>query len=117
LPVILDHILQKKSKLSILDFVRITSTTPAKIYGLFPKKGQINIGSDADIVIWDTNKNMLLSDSMVVDGSKYNPYKDFKVTCWPKEVILRGNTIVEDNDLKADQGTGKFIPTALSEYI
>ncbi len=117
LPVILDRILQNKSKLSILDFVRITSTTPAKIYGLFPKKGQINIGSDADIVIWDTNKDMQLSDSMVVDGSKYNPYKDFRVTCWPKEVILRGNTIVEDNDLKADQGTGKFIPTSLSEYI
>ncbi len=117
LPVILDRILQNKSKLSVLDFVRITSTKPAKIYGLFPKKGQINIGSDADIVIWDPNKEMLLSDSMVVDGSKYNPYIGFRVTCWPKEVILRGNTIVEDNVLKADQGTGKFIPTSLSKYI
>ena len=117
LPILLDKVINKNCDLDILDFVRITSTMPAKIYGLYPSKGEIKIGSDADITIWDTKLNITLSDNMVVDGSKYNPYSGMNICCWPNEVILRGNTIVKDNLIKSKPGSGKFLSTKLSEYI
>tara|TARA_B110000438_G_scaffold299825_1_gene350783 strand:+ start:241 stop:1650 length:1410 start_codon:yes stop_codon:yes gene_type:complete len=117
LPILLDRVLNKQCNLDISDFVRMTSTMPAKVYGLYPHKGEIKIGSDADIVIWDTDLNITLSDDMVVDGSKYNPYSGMKVSCWPNEVILRGTTIVKDNIIKTEAGTGQFLSTKLSEYI
>ena len=110
-------VINKNCDLDILDFVRITSTMPAKVYGLYPSKGEIKIGSDADITIWDTKLNITLSDNMVVDGSKYNPYSGMNICCWPNEVILRGNTIVKDNLIKSKPGSGKFLSTKLSEYI
>jgi dihydroorotase-like cyclic amidohydrolase len=54
---------------------------------------------------------------MVVDGSKYNPYSGMNISCWPSEVILRGNTIVKDNLIKSEPGSGKFLSTKLSEFI
>ena len=117
LPILLDKVLRNQCNLSVLDFVRITSTTPAKIYGLYPKKGEIKIGSDADITIWNKDKKVILSDGMVVDGSKYNPYSGFEVCCWPDEVLLRGHTIVKDNKIKGGKNMGEFLPTKLSDYI
>ena len=57
LPIILNKVLRKQCNLDLHDFIRITSTMPAKIYGLYPKKGEIRIGSDADITIWNKDKN------------------------------------------------------------
>tara|TARA_Y100000590_G_scaffold452259_1_gene595022 strand:+ start:7016 stop:8422 length:1407 start_codon:yes stop_codon:yes gene_type:complete len=113
LPVLLDSILNKKNSLNIHDFVRLTSSMPAKIYGLYPKKGEIKIGSDADLVIWDTNKKIILSDEMVIDGSNYNPYSGKLVSCWPQEVILRGKSIVKDNRILVSPGSGEFLPTKI----
>ena len=117
LPIILNEVLKKQCNLDLNDFVRITSTMPAKIYGLYPKKGEIKIGSDADITIWNKDKKVILTDDMVVDGSKYNPYSGFEVSCWPDEVLLRGHTIVKNNKIMGKQNIGKFLPTKLSDYI
>lgn len=114
LPILLDTILKKENSLDIHDFVRLTSSMPAKIYGLYPKKGEIKVGSDADIVIWDTNKKITLSDEMVIDGSKYNPYSGKLVSCWPQEVILRGKTIVRDNRILVSPGGGEFLPVKIA---
>ncbi len=117
LPIILNKVLRKQCNLDLHDFIRITSTMPAKIYGLYPKKGEIRIGSDADITIWNKDKKVTLTDEMVVDGSKYNPYSGFEVFCWPDEVLLRGHTIVKNNKIMGKQNIGKFLPTKLSDYI
>ena len=117
LPIILNEVLRKQCDLDLHDFVRITSTMPAKIYGLYPKKGEIKIGSDADITIWNKDKKVTLTDDMVVDGSKYNPYSGFEVSCWPDEVLLRGHTIVKNDKIMGKQNIGKFLPTKLSDYI
>ena len=113
-----DEIVNKRRKnLSINDFVRLTSTSPAKIYGLYPQKGDIEIGCDADLVIWDPEAITELSDDMVVDGSGYNPYSGRIIKGWPETVILRGYMIVFNNKVIADPGNGNFLPTKLSANV
>jgi dihydropyrimidinase len=91
-------------------FVAWTATEPAKIYGLYPKKGSIVIGGDADVALWDPSKEVTFSDATVKDRSNYTPWAGRTVKGWPVTVIRRGAVIVEDNALQAAPGTGRFIP-------
>ena len=118
LPILFDEIVSKSKKnLNINDFVRLTSTTPAKIYGLYPQKGDIEIGFDADLVIWDSEVMTKLSDDMVVDGSGYNPYSGRIIKGWPETVFLRGSAIVSNNQVIAKPGNDNFLPTKLSPNV
>ena len=70
--------------------------TPAKIYGLYPKKGTLAIGSDADIAIWDPKKSVTFSDKTVKDRAGYTPWKGRTVKGWPTTVLLRGEVLVDE---------------------
>jgi dihydropyrimidinase len=98
-----------KGRLSVNEFVALTATNHAKMYGLFPRKGTIEAGSDADIAIWEPEKRVTLSAEMMKDNVGYTPYEGMTVTGWPTTVLSRGRVVVEGDKLKAQRGTGKFI--------
>ena len=98
-----------KGRMSVNQFVALTSTNPAKIYGLHPRKGTIAVGSDADLAIWDPGWTRTISLSMLHDNMDYTPYEGRNVTGWPRTVVSRGRVIVDDETLKAERGSGTFL--------
>jgi len=90
-------------------FVAITSTNPARIFGLYPRKGTIAVGSDADIVIWDPDLEHTISAATHHMNTDYNCYEGMTVRGWPTHVLLRGQTIVEGNDWHGKPGMGRFL--------
>jgi dihydropyrimidinase len=104
-------------KISINKFVEVTSTNPAKIYGLYPKKGTISIGSDADIVIWETGIEKTITNSDLHHDTDHTPYEGMKVNCWPSIVLSRGKIIVQDGQLQGEKGYGQFLKSEISSYV
>ena len=102
-----------ENRIDIQTFVSLTSTAPAKIYGLYPRKGTIAPGSDADIVIWDTKKKFTLSNSLLHHNVDYTPYEGMELNAWPKSVISRGELIVDKGNLTAKHGRGIFLKSGL----
>lgn len=98
-----------KNKISLNKFVELLSQAPAKIFGMFPKKGTIAIGSDADIVIFDPNKKNTISAKTHHHNCDYSAYEGWKVTGKCKTVILRGNVVIEDEKACVKKGFGKYI--------
>jgi dihydropyrimidinase len=90
-------------------FVELTSTNPAKIFGLFPRKGTIAVGSDADIVIFNTDKKITISASTHHMKVDYNAYEGFEVRGVSEAVLCRGRVVVENGKLVGKPGEGKFI--------
>ncbi|MFQ5613016.1 MAG: dihydropyrimidinase [Anaerolineae bacterium] len=90
-------------------FVEITSTNPAKIFGLYPRKGTIAVGSDADILIWDPEKEHTISAESHHMNTDYNVYEGMAVKGWPERVLLRGATIVNGQAWLGAEGGGVFL--------
>jgi dihydropyrimidinase len=97
-----------KRGMSLQRFVDITSANAAKIMGLYPRKGVIAPGSDADIVLIDPNvkKRLDKSDFHISD---YSIWEGFDIEGWPVTTILRGKVVVEDGEFKGVQGGGRFL--------
>jgi dihydropyrimidinase len=90
-------------------FVEITSTAPAKIFGLFPKKGTIAVGSDADIVIFDGNRDQTLSVKTQHTRADYNPYEGRTVKGVPVTVLSRGEAVIENEIFVGRAGRGRYV--------
>ena len=97
-------------KLTANQFVALTSTNPAKIFGLYPKKGALLPGSDADIVIWDPQKKVKYSHALSHQRTDYNLYEGWELTGLPEKVFLRGRMIVDGEQWLGCAGTGSFLP-------
>ena len=95
--------------ISLNRFVELTSTSPAKIFGLFPRKGTIAPGSDADIVVFDPNKRFVLSASTLHMKVDYNPYEGREVTGAAETVLSRGRIVIENGKFTGRPGSGSFI--------
>lgn len=98
-----------KGKISLNKFVEVSSTNAAKIFGMFPKKGTIAVGSDADILIFDPNARHKLSAATHHMNVDYNGYEGWEVEGKVKTVLLRGKVAIDDNECKVAKGYGKFI--------
>lgn len=98
-----------KGRITLNQFVALTSTNAAKIYGLHPRKGTIAIGSDADLAIWDPEWKRTISQSMLHDNMDYTPYEGMEITGWPRTVMTQGRIIVENEELQVERGSGSFI--------
>ncbi len=107
LPLLFDAMVSKK-RLGLQRFVEIAATAPARIYNL-ARKGSVAIGADADIAIWDPDKTVTLTDAMMHDNAGYCPYAGRELRGWPVQVLSRGRVIVEDGELKAAAGSGRFV--------
>ena len=99
----------RQGRISLNRFVELTATSPAKIFGLFPKKGTIAPGSDADIVIFDPEKTVTLSAKTLHMNVDYNPYEGREVTGATDTVISRGRVIIDKGKFVGRAGAGSFI--------
>jgi dihydropyrimidinase len=109
MPLLFDAMVSQ-GRLGLQAFVNATSTTPARLHGLAPRKGTIAIGADADLVLWDAGQRVKLSDAMMRDRTGYTPYAGRTVTGWPDVVLRRGEVIVRDGRCLAAPGSGQFLP-------
>jgi dihydropyrimidinase len=96
-------------KLTAQQFVALTSTNPAKIFGLYPRKGALLPGSDADIVIWDPQKKVKYGVALSQQRTDYNLYEGWNLTGMPEKVFLRGRLIVDGEKWLGKAGLGEFL--------
>jgi dihydropyrimidinase len=106
-----------KGRISLERFVALTATNHARMYGLHPRKGTIAVGADADIAIWDPERKVTISQSLLHHGSDYTPYEGLEVTGWPVTTIVRGETIVRDGTLAGDRRAGEYIARQRSSFV
>jgi dihydropyrimidinase len=105
-----------EGRITVNEFVALTSTNHAKLYGLYPKKGSIAPGFDADIVLWDPNRKETISQGLMHHGADYTPYEGMEVTGWPVMTVLRGKVVMEDGQIVGEPGDGGFLKRSLSPY-
>ena len=98
-----------KGRISLNTFVALTAANAARIFGMDDRKGAIAIGYDADIALWDPNKQTTVTASGMHDNMDYTPFEGMELTGWPITVINRGRVIVDGGELKANAGDGEFI--------
>lgn len=105
-----------KGRIDLPRFVALTATNHARTYGLYPRKGTIAIGSDADIAIWDPHQKRVIRHVDLRDACDYSPYEGLEVQGWPTTVILRGEVVMEDGKL-AENRHGVHLARRKSELI
>ena len=102
-----------KGRIGINAFVALTATNAARLYGLYPRKGTIAVGSDADIAIWDEGWEREITIGMLHDAMDYTPYEGMKVRGWPTHTISRGEIIWAEEKFIGEKGRGEFLPCGL----
>lgn len=100
---------QPQQRLTLNQFVDITTTTPAKLYGLYPRKGVIALGSDADFAIWDADRRVTIRNEMLHHAVDHTPYEGMQVTGWPVVTISRGEVLCADGEVTSKAGRGNFL--------
>ena len=100
----------EKGRITRSKMVELYATNPAKMCGLYPRKGDIQVGSDADIVLYDPTYKGKFSLEENPNGLDYNGFEGMDKIGRPETVLLRGNVVVDKHQLVAEMGCGKFIP-------
>ena len=108
----LHHFGVREGRISLNRFVELTSTNVAKLFGLYPRKGTIAPGSDADIVVWDPERKLTISAQTHHSKINYNLFEGTEVIGAPEVVLVRGQVIVEGDELVARPGAGQFVKRA-----
>lgn len=104
-----------KGRIDLNRFVALTATDPAKMYGLYPRKGTIAIGSDADIAIWDPHKEVTIRNDMLHHNVDYTPYEGMHVIGWPEVTLSRGEVVWDNGRVDAQIGRGQFLECGLPD--
>jgi dihydropyrimidinase len=102
----------RAGRITLNRMVELLCTNPAKLFGLYPRKGTIAVGSDADIVIFDPQKKFTISTKTDHSKSDYNLFEGTEVTGTPEVVLLRGQVLVENDELRVEPGYGQFVARA-----
>jgi dihydropyrimidinase len=106
------HFGVREGRITLNRMVELLCTNPAKLFGLYPRKGTLAVGSDADVVVFDPEKRVTISAKTHHSRSDYNLYEGTEVQGSPEIVLLRGNVIVDGAELVGRPGTGQFIKRA-----
>ena len=101
-----------KGRLTLPEFVALSSTNAARLYGLLPQKGTLAIGADADIAIWDPAAKGVISAQNQHENAGYSPFEGWEVTGLPITTLSRGKRVVAQGALHAKAGHGKFLARA-----
>src|SRR5579871_5078984 len=99
----------REKRISINRFVEITSTAPARIFGMYPRKGNVCVGADGDVVVWDPEKRLELSHKNLHMNVDYAAYEGKVVTGAPSHVLSRGELVVDNDRFVAPKGRGRFL--------
>jgi dihydropyrimidinase len=102
-------------RITLNRFVELVSTGPARMFGLYPAKGTVAVGSDADLVIWDPNAETTITNRALHHNVDYTLYEGMKVRGRPETVTLRGGVIIEQGRYVGTPGSGRFLPRARFE--
>ena len=98
-----------QGRLSANRFVELTATNPAKLYGLYPRKGTIAVGGDADLVIWDETRELTIGNEMLHHAVDYTPYEGMRIRGWPALTLSRGEVVWEGGQFLGRPGRGEFL--------
>lgn len=98
-----------KGRINLPRLVELTSTNPAKLFGLFPQKGHLGVGADADIVLFDPNKKSRISGATHHMNTDFSPFEGMEITGDVRSVLLRGEFVIRDGELVAKGGQGKMV--------
>ena len=99
-----------KGRIDLETFIAIGATNAAKLMGLWPRKGTIAVGADADLAIWDPDRRVTLTNALMQHGVDYTPYEGMEVTGWPVTTICRGTVICDEGVIHGPTGHGSFLP-------
>jgi dihydropyrimidinase len=116
LPVFWTHAVGSR-RITPNQFVSLTATNPARIFGLYPQKGTVAVGSDADLALWDPQKKVAYGVQQAQQRTDYNLYEGWPLTGLPVVVLLRGEVIVRDGRWSGQAGQGKFIHRTSGEIL
>jgi dihydropyrimidinase len=98
-----------KGRITPERFVAVTSTNPAKLFGLYPRKGAVAVGSDADLVLWDPDLTRVIQDDDMFSGAGFSVYSGWEVTGWPVLTVRRGEIVYEKGEILAEPGSGELL--------
>jgi dihydropyrimidinase len=104
-----------KGRIDLNRFIALTATDPAKMYGLYPQKGTIAIGADADIAIWDPHKDVVIANDDLHHNVDYTPYEGVTVTGWPVTTLSRGEVVYDGEGPQGAIGRGEFLRCGLPD--
>ena len=105
-----------KGRISIEQFVALTATNHARMYGLYPRKGSIGVGFDADLTLWDPNRKETITQDKLHHGADYTPWEGFAVTGWPVMTIAGGRVAMEDGAILSSPGDGQVLARDISPF-
>jgi dihydropyrimidinase len=106
-----------RGRITVNQFVSLGATNAAKLYGLYPRKGTIAIGSDADIAIWDTDREATISNGLLHHNADYTPYEGMTVRGWPTMTVSRGEVVWRDGEVVGKPGRGQFLACDLPNPV
>ena len=98
-----------EDRLSLQKFVAVTATNPAKIFGMYPEKGSVLIGGDADLVVWDPEDKGIITKSMLHENVDYSTFEGFPYQARPLYTLVRGEIVAEKGEFSGTKGFGKMI--------
>ena len=98
-----------KKRIDMHQFVALSATNPAKLYGLYPRKGTIAVGSDADLVIWDHKREVTIRNESLHHAVDYTPYEGMRISAWPAVTLSRGSVAWRDGRFVGRAGHGEFL--------
>lgn len=104
-----------KGRLTLPEFVALSAANHARMYGMYPRKGVLAAGADADVAIWSPDKKVTLSTAILHDRAGYTPFDGMEITGWPETVVSAGRVVVEGGKLNAEKGSGRFIARGVPE--
>ncbi|MBW8741917.1 MAG: amidohydrolase family protein, partial [Acidobacteria bacterium] len=102
----------RAGRISLNRMVELLYTKPAKLFGLYPRKGTVAVGSDDDLVVFDPEKELTISAKTHHSKSDYNLFEGTTVTGTPEIVLLRGQVLIENGELQLEPGVGQFVKRA-----
>ena len=100
----------RTGRITVEQFVALTATNPAKLFGLYPAKGTIAVGADADLVIWDPDETRTIRDEDALSNTGFSIHAGREVTGWPIVTIRRGEVVYENDRVTGRAGSGRLAP-------
>jgi len=97
-------------RMSLSDFAERTSGAPARLFGLAPRKGALAVGADADIVLWDAEREVTIGNAVLHHATDYTPYEGRRVRGWPVTTVARGDIVWHEGEVRSNAGRGAFLP-------